>query len=315
MTDILCTTLGALAHAAKREFAAEHGTVPNSRIALVALDAAGRREFATGGPLRLLFLYDNDPLPPGVMPLAPDAWHQQLFGRLMVLIRALSPEGTLFEAVPGYALYGDDAGEAHALTAFRQRFADAPPVADLRMLTHARVVEAEDGLGEDFEALRQSVLSRANDVAAIAADVAAARRSGLRPAGPWDVARLEGGLADIVLAAEYLQLAGASPETGVATLAETLARSGDRGLLAGDAARDLIDSAALWQNLDGFFRMTCAGAFDPDAATLEQKAIIAGMCGTVAFEDVADAIAAASRRSARHLGALWSALPTAGTSP
>ena len=314
LTDILCTTLGALAQAAKREFAAENGTVPNSRIALVALDAAGRREFATGAPLRLLFVYDHDPLVPGVMPLTPDAWHEQLFQRLMVLIRALSPEGILFEPVPGYALYGSLTGEAHALTPFRQHFADAVPGADLRMLTHARVIEAEDGLGEDFEALRRSVLSRPNSVAAIAADIAAVRQSRPRPVGPWDVARLEGGLDDIVLAAEYLQLAGAAPENGVATLAETFGRARERGLLGDDAARDLIDSAALWQNLDGFFRMTCADAFDPHAATSEQKAIIVGMCGAATFEDVADAIAAASQRGARHLGTLWSALPRASTS-
>ena len=315
LTDILCTTLGALALAAKREFRAEHGTVSNSRIALVALDAAGRREFATGAPLRLLFLYDHDPQPPGVLPLSPDAWHQQLFQRLMVLIRAVSPENMLFEAVPGYVLQGGQAGQAHALTRVRQHFADTAPVADLRMLTHARVIEAEGGLGDEFEGLRRSVLSQANDIAAIAADVAATRQSRPRPGGPWDIARLDGGLDDIVLAAEYLQLVGAPPEAGVATLTESIGRAGDRGLLDAEAAGDLTDSAALWQNLDGFFRMTCAGTFDPDAATLEQKAIIAGMCGAATFEDAGDAIAAASRRSGDHLGALWSALPRASTSP
>ena len=315
LTDILCTTLGALAQAAKREFTAENGHVPNSRIAVVALGAAGRREFATGAPLRLLFLYDHDPLVPGVMALPPDAWHQQLFERLMVLIRALSPEGILFEAGPGYALNGGLTGKAHALTPLRQYFADTPAAADLRMLTHARVIEAEDGLGEEFEALRQSVISRANDVAAITADIAAVRQSRPRPSGPWDVARLEGGLDDIVLAAEYLQLAGVVPETGVATLAETLGRARERGVLDDDAARDLIDAATLWQNLDGFFRMTCADAFDRSRPQQsEQRAIIAGMCGVATFEDVPDAIAAASQRSARHLGALWSALPRASTS-
>lgn len=311
LTDILCTTLAALAQAAKREFVAENGTVPNSRIALVALGAAGRREFATGARLSLLFLYDHDPVAPGVMPLTPDAWHQQLFGRLMVLIRALSPEGILFEAVPGHALQGGQAGQAHALTRIRQHFADAASASDLRMITHARVIEAEDGLGEDFEGLRQSVLSRPNDGAAIAADVAASRQSRRRPDGPWDVARLDGGLHDIVLAAEYLQLAGAAPETGVATLTETLGRAGERGLLDADAARDLIEAAALWRNLDGFFRMTCADAFHPRSATLEQKAIVAGMCGVETFEDAPRTVAEAARRSAGHLTTLWPASPRA----
>ena len=92
-------------------------------------------------------------------------------------------------------------------------------------------------------------------------------------------------------------------------MAETLGRAGERGLLDGDAAGDLIDAATLWQDLDGFFRMTSADAFDPHAATSEQKAIIAGMCGVATFEDVADAIAAASQRSARHLRTLWIGSP------
>ena len=98
-------------------------------------------------------------------------------------------------------------------------------------------------------------------------------------------------------------------------MAETFGRARERGLLDDDAAGNLIDSAALWQNLDGFFRMTCANAFDPRTTTEEQKANVAAMCGVAAFEDAPDAITAASLRSARHLGALWSALPRESTSP
>ena len=313
LTDILCTCLGALALAAKREFAAEHGALPNGRIALIALDAAGRREFAAGAPLRLLFLYDHDPVPPGGMTLSPEAWHEQLRQRLMLLVRNLSPEGILYEPVPGYALQGEQAGNAYSLSRLRQHFADAAPAADLRMLTHARVVEAEDGLGEEFADLRRAVLSGPNDLEAIASDVAStrqsnladARRSRTRRGDPWAIGRVEGGLDDIVLAAEFLQLAGAAPETGVNTLAETFENARRRGLLADDAARDLTDAALLWRNLDGFFRMTCAGAFDPRSATTEQKAIVAGMCGVASFESAPAKIAETARRSADHLRTLW----------
>ena len=314
LTDILGTCIGALALAAKREFEADHGAVPNGRTALIALDAAGRREFATGASLRLLFVYDHDPVPPGSMSLAPEAWHEQLLQRLMVLVRDLSPAGILYEAVPGYVLHGGQAGETYALTRLRQHFAANAPAADLRMLTHARVIEAQDGLGEEFEALRRSVLSGPNDLVAIAANVASARQAnfaGLRPSGlrrgdPWRVGGIEGGLDDIVLAAEYLQLAGADPETGVNTLAETFENARERGLLDVGVAHDLTDAALLWQNLDGFFRMTCAGAFDPRSATAEQKAIVAEMCGVESFDSAPAKVEETRRSSALHLQALWS---------
>ena len=179
---------------------------------------------------------------------------------VMVLVRALSPEGVLFEAVPSYALKGDLTGEAHALTPLRQYFADAPPAAgpenaDSRPRDRIR---RRRGGGVRGAATVPS-FPGANDISAVAADIVAAEAiETLARVGSWDVARLEGGLDDIVLATEYLQLAGAAPETGVATLAETLGRAGERGLLDGDAAaEDLVDAATLWQDLDGFFRMTC----------------------------------------------------------
>ena len=121
----------------------------------------------------------------------------------------------------------------------------------------------------------------------------------------WRIGRLEGGLEDIELAAEYLQLAGAAPGTGAATLAETFETARQRDLIDADAARDLVDAAALWQNLDGFFRMTCAGAFDPESATAEQRAIIAEMCGVERFDGVPGRIAETARRCAAHLEAVW----------
>ena len=51
--------------------------------------------------------------------------------------------------------------------------------------------------------------------------------------------------------------------------------------------------------------MTCAGAFDPESATAEQRAIIAEMCGVESFERVSGRIVDAAGRSAAHLRALW----------
>ena len=123
----------------------------------VALGFLGRREFATGGPVQLLFIYDHDPVSAGAPGLSPQDWHGQLLQRFMRLVGDLSPEGILFEACPVYSLPGSRA--ACTMSALRDHFDNAASVAELRMLAHARVIEAEGDLGASFEALRESSLS------------------------------------------------------------------------------------------------------------------------------------------------------------
>ena len=50
ISNIVDTCLAALLAAAKPEFEKANGNIPNDRVALVALGAAGRRELATGAP-------------------------------------------------------------------------------------------------------------------------------------------------------------------------------------------------------------------------------------------------------------------------
>ncbi|MDE0350579.1 MAG: efflux RND transporter permease subunit [Gammaproteobacteria bacterium] len=306
LTDIVFTCIEALVHTGTREFAAEHGDMPNGRVALVALGAAGRRELGAGAALPLLFVYDHDPVSPGATSLTPEDWHEQLLRRLLLLIRNLSPEDILYEATPAYALNGGQGRSACSLQGLQRHFADASPPADLRMLTDARVVVAQGGLEDDIEALRQSVLSRSHDAGLIVADIAGVRHEARSRDEPWRVTHLEGGLEDVQLAAEFPQLTGAAPATGVATLSETFETARERGLLSADTARDLVDAAVLWQNLDGYFRMTCAGDFDPETATAEQQVIVAETCGVESLDEASRRILATARRSAAHLDALWS---------
>ena len=295
----------ALAQGARKEFAADHGEMPNGRTALAVLGAAGRREFATGAPLRLLFLYAHDPVPDGVMSLSPEDWHEQLLLRLMLLVRNLSPEKILYDLQPVYPIEGSGACSLHAL---RQHFSSAVAPADLRMLTSARVIHAEGDLADAFAVLRHDVLARSHDLAAIAADISTVRHTGPQRGDTFSVTGLAGGLADVELAAEYLELAGAAPESGVPALRETFEAARERSLLEGSVASDLIEAASLWQNLDGFLRMTRASPFDPQSAPDEQKAIVAEMCGVTRFEMAPARIDETASRTATHLAALWSAL-------
>ena len=305
ISNILDTCLAALLATAKREFTLDHGEIPNARVGLVALGAAGRRELATGAPLELLFIYDHDAVPTGAPVSTPQAWHDQLLQRLMVLVRDLSPEGMLFEPVPPYELQdANGTAPACSMRRLREYLDGGAAPADLRMLTHARVVSAESGLAGEFEELRSSVLARTKELGPIVREITDLRRQAMQHHDAediWAIGTFRGGLGDVVLAAECLQLAGAAPGSGVNALQETFEAAARRQLLEADAARELSEAAALWQNLDGFFRMTCGGAFDPKVTTPEQKQRIAALAGTDKFDNLLRIISETAVRTSMNL--------------
>ena len=302
LSDIVDTCIGTLLRAAKREFAAEHGEIADGRVALVALGALGRSEFATGGPLDLLFLYDHDSAPAKDSGLSPQDWHTQLLQRLMRLVGDLSPEGILYRAGPAWSLPGT--GAACAMPALREHFDHRASVADLRMLAHARVIEAEGDLGANFEASRQSALARPHDSRAVAADIAGARARELEQhdaTSAWEVRHGPGGLADMEFAAEYLRLTGAERGSWPTGLVATFEAAADHGSLDTGIAADFAKAATLWQNLDGFFRMACADDFDPRSAPPDQKAAVAEACEVDSFDVLPGIIADTAGRAATHL--------------
>jgi len=307
LTDIVLSCIGTLLPATRREYALQHGEMPGCRVALIALGAAARREFETGSPLPLLFLYDHDPVPPHAMALSPDVWHARLLERLALLIRNLSPDGLLYTPSPMYVLHDVEAAPACSLQRLRAHFADDVPAADLRMLTHARPIEATGGIGREFDLVRSSVLARQHDLSAVARDIARVHSGRAGNTHDWDVRRLRGGLEDVELAAEYLQLAGTTSDGGdVASLSATFAFAGRRGVLSAAVVRDLIGAATLWQNLEGYFRMTCAGDFDERTASTEQKKALAEFGGVDRFDQLPGVISANARRTARQLDLLLS---------
>ncbi|MYE49994.1 MAG: hypothetical protein F4X81_00840 [Gammaproteobacteria bacterium] len=304
LTDILDSCLNELLQAARQDLLAELDQPLGGNACLVALDSAGRREFAIGSPLRLMFVYEPSSGRSTSLSLAPEAAYGQYLQRLMRLVHHLSPEGMLFEAVPPYALpQGSGTAAACPLSALSDHFDDAPAPSELRLLTHARVIEAQGELGERFAAFRQAALSRTPNRDALVADLVAARRGIAqrhRPGDIWDVRGRLGGLGDLELLAEYLQLTGAAttPAVLVNGLAPTFTAAAEHGLIDQSAAADLAAAASLWQCLDGYFRMTSPGDFDPESTSEEVREVIAQGSGVDAFDALPTRMADAAQRVA-----------------
>ena len=290
MSDILDICLSALLPVVQREFELSHGGIPNSRIGLVALDAAGRRELANGAHLALMFIYDHDPVRDSADNVTPQAWHEQLLQRLMLLVRQLSSEGMLYEAKPAYVLRrnGGD-GSALSIEQLQAHFDQSPTLADLRTLAHARVIKAQGDLGANFESLRQTLFGQRDKLAAAARQLAELRnqaRQNQSVMDIWAIDRFRGGLADLTMAADYLLLRGAAPASEPTTLPAIFVAAAERGLISADGAQDLVNATLLWQNLDGLFRMTNGGRFNPKAIRPDQRQYIADLTGTESFDAV-----------------------------
>ena len=292
LSHILDTCLAELLRAANKDLQAELGEPQTGQAALIAIGPAGRRKFAIGNPLQLLFVYDPGPEQAVGRSSTPEAWHEQYLQRFMRLVRNLSPEAVLYEAVPPYPLPGRDGKVAACpLPALRNYFNGAPEPSDLRMLVHARVIDADGDLGERFEAFRRSALVREHDRDALAAHLVAARErvsERHRVGDIWDVRNRPGGLADVEMLGEYLNLTGiaTAPELLVNALVPTFQAAAEHRLIDASVAADLSDATRLWQCLDGYLRMTSAGSFDPRSASAELCAIIARACGVDRFDSL-----------------------------
>ena len=314
LSDILDSCLAELLSAAERDLLAEPGNPPDGRFALIALGSAGRREFAIGDRLDLLFLFDPaDGQASRSRLQTAEEWHRELLQRFMRLVRNLSPEAMLYEAPPhpSYSLTGARGQPpGSSLPELREYLGNTPEPSDLRMLTHARVVEARGDLGERFEDLWKSAVSRSHDRAALVADIIAVRQEtirGHRAGDIWDVRAQPGGLADAELVAEYLQVTGAAtaPDLVSATgLVGTFEAAVKQDMIEEAMAADLANATRLWQCLDGYFRIASIGVFKPEMASPELRETIARVCGVDGFETLPTRIEEAAARVAACLDRL-----------
>ena len=311
LTDIIETCLASLMVPARAAFAEEHGALPDGRIALVGLGAAGRRDLTAGGPLSLMFVCDRREGPTQTGAISASAWQEQFVHYFQRLIRDFSSEGILLKVMPPYSFPGKAGGTAACrITALQEHFDTTASTADLRMLVHARVWTPDGDLGERFEALRKTMLARAHDLDSIVAGILSIRKDLAQvkdTAGHWETRRRPGGLAELEMAAEYLQLAHGrnSPAVLVHGLTETFEAAGNNGLIDAGTASELAQTTTLWQNLEGFFQMTCGDVFQPESASEEQKTIIADMCGVARFDELFDLVPETALRTARTLDQLF----------
>jgi glutamate-ammonia-ligase adenylyltransferase len=211
-TALAETLLQMLFAAVRKEFEKRHGSVPGARAALLAFGKMASREMTVSSDLDFIMLYDVEGRAEesdGDKPLSTNHYFTRLTQRLVAAVTAPTSEGVLYQADMRLRPSGNAGPLATSLPGFIQYHHENAWTWEHLALSRARVVAADDGLGDKVDAALQEILSRPRDVEKTIADVSSMRALMARerpPRHPFDLKLATGGLVDLEFIAQSAQL-------------------------------------------------------------------------------------------------------------
>lgn len=237
-TALAETLMARLFTAVREAFAAKHGVIPGARIGIVGFGKMASREMTATSDLDFILLYD---MPEGVSgsdgerSLDPATYFTRLTQRFLAALSAPTAEGVLYEVDMRLRPSGNAGPLATSLKRFRAYQREEAWTWEHLALTRARVMLAEDGLGEDIEAEIASVMALPRERNKIVSEVLEMRALMARERPPrhaFDLKLHEGGLVDIEFMAQTAQLLeGETLAVPQAQPARVLNRLAETGIL------------------------------------------------------------------------------------
>ncbi len=301
LSNIADTALSRLLPRVEDEFAAKHGRVPDSGMAVVAMGKLGGREMTPTSDLDLIFIYDAPPdveQSDGPKPLAVTQYFARLSQRLINAVTAHTAEGVLYEVDMRLRPSGNAGPIASSLEAFARYQREAAWTWEHMALTRARVVAGPAALRTRIESVIAATLTRPRDTDRLLRDVATMRARMDKEHHSdfiWEIKHMRGGLVDIEFLAQYFLLtyAHGRPEILGPNTRATLIRIRDAGLLADGVGDTLIRALDLWSTVQGMLRLTIDGFFRrqrEDELTVGLQKVLSHRAGTPDIETLKDQI-------------------------
>lgn len=204
------TLLGKLHAAVRTEFSKRHGVVPGARTALLAFGKMASREMTATSDLDFILLYDaaaeeSD----GFKPLATSHYFARFTQRLVAALGAPTAEGVLYHADMRLRPSGNAGPLATSLGGFLGYQREHAWTWEHLALSRARVILADNGLGDEIAAGIEAVLSAPHDARKTIDEVLSMRALMARerpPRHPFDLKLVPGGLIDLEFIAQAAQL-------------------------------------------------------------------------------------------------------------
>jgi len=138
-------------------------------------------------------------------------------------------------------------------------------------LTRARVISSSPDFRRKIEKIIRDVLTRPRDAVSVASDVAEMRRAVALEKGEddiWDLKYAAGGMVDIDLIAQYLQLvhAASKPDILDVSTLHVLDNAARLGVLPQSAAEVLRSATRLYHDLTQILRLCVSEKFKPETS-------------------------------------------------
>ncbi|MEO5375664.1 MAG: bifunctional [glutamine synthetase] adenylyltransferase/[glutamine synthetase]-adenylyl-L-tyrosine phosphorylase [Alphaproteobacteria bacterium] len=276
------------------EFARQHGYIPGSGMAIIALGKMGSREMTASSDLDLILVYDapsEAEASTGPRPLPATAFFTRIAQRFINAITALTNAGRLYDVDMRLRPSGSKGPLATSVQSFERYHLEDAWTWEHMALTRARVVYGPPNFAGRLETAMRDTLVRPRDPDKLLRDVADMRERMFRekrPTSPWEMKHARGGLVDIEFIAQYLQLRHAAdhPEVLATGTAKALERLRAAGLLADQAAAVLLSAHEFWSALQGVLRQGLEGTFDERTAPPGLKGKLVKATGAADFDDL-----------------------------
>ena len=216
---------------------------PDPQFAIIGYGKLGGKELAYASDLDLVYLY-HDPHPEAAEHYA------KLARRLNTWLSGSTGAGTLYEIDLRLRPNGESGFLAHSCAAFAHYQREQAWTWEHQALTRARWVCGAPALADEFNALRDEILSQPRDEARLKQEIIEMRDKicATHPPHEHDVKYARGGIVDVEFIVQYGVLAHAH------RYPELLENKGNIALLQRMAQRGLLDGAAAQRAAEAYRR-------------------------------------------------------------
>lgn len=276
-----------LADATIREFEAQHGKVPGSELAILALGRLGGGVLTHASDLDLIFLFSGDfqAESDGRKPLGATQYYNRLVQRISNALSVQTASGPLYEVDTRLRPSGPQGLLAVSFDSFERYQRESAWTWEHLALTRARPVFGSASVRRELQAVIDDVLHMKRDLSLFVRDAVKMRADiaiHKPPCGPLDAKLVAGGLIDLeflIHVTQFRSNCGFAPR-----LADALRLLVDQAHLPAEliSAHDLLSRFLI------VLRLVAPRAQEPDDAT---KPLVARACGCKNWEHLLESYA------------------------
>jgi len=267
------------------------GSVCDTGFAVIAYGKLGGLELGYGSDLDLVFLHSGESETletTGEKPVPLGVFFARLGQRMMHILTTLTPAGVLYEIDMRLRPDGAAGLLVSSLAAYEAYQNEKAWTWEHQALVRARFIAGDPMIAARFEQIRQAVLSRTRDIAALKDEVRGMRQKMLEAlcktqTGEFDLKHSPGGIVDIEFMVQYGVLAYAAQHPGLLKwtdnirLLEELAQA---GVMAGQDAEFLSETYRSYRGRIHRLKLQEASTVVPDSEFASERAGVSRIWST-----------------------------------